>query len=70
MNRSPLFEGVVWRKSSYSQGLGQDCVELARLGGVIGIRDSKDPNGPCLIFTPAVLRAFTAQVRAEYRDLR
>ncbi|MFD7841689.1 DUF397 domain-containing protein [Nocardia sp. NPDC059764] len=40
-----------WFKSSRSGG-GQDCVEVAflRRGGV-GVRDSKDPGGPALVFT-------------------
>jgi hypothetical protein len=38
-----------WRKSSYT-GSGNDdvCVEVADLGGCIGVRDSKDPDGPQL----------------------
>nr|WP_285701123.1 DUF397 domain-containing protein [Actinomadura sp. NBRC 104412] len=36
-----------WRRSSYSGGeSGSTCVELARIGDAVGIRDSKDPNGP------------------------
>ncbi|MFI0407681.1 DUF397 domain-containing protein [Actinomadura sp. 3N508] len=40
---------IKWRKSSYT-GSGNDdvCVEVADLGGRIGIRDSKDPGGPRL----------------------
>lgn len=35
-----------WRKSSYSGGMNDDaCVELAGLGGRIGVRDSKVPDG-------------------------
>ncbi|MCP2343566.1 DUF397 domain-containing protein [Actinomadura rupiterrae] len=43
MNNIPL-----WRKSSYSAGGGDDCVEVADLGRAIGLRDSKDPHGPDL----------------------
>ena len=35
---------VQWRKSSRSGGEGGQCVELADLGGGIGIRDSKNPD--------------------------
>ncbi|MFF8770178.1 DUF397 domain-containing protein [Kitasatospora sp. NPDC015120] len=51
-----------WRKSSYSNGDGGSCVEVddANPGHV---RDSKDPNGPALAFTPAAWNAFVSSVR-------
>ncbi|GAB2504690.1 DUF397 domain-containing protein [Nocardia heshunensis] len=40
-----------WFKSSYSGG-GQECVEVAFLGAAsVGVRDSKDPAGPALVFS-------------------
>ncbi|MGI5327602.1 DUF397 domain-containing protein [Actinomadura nitritigenes] len=36
---------ITWRKASYSGNDGGHCVELADLGGTIGVRDSKDPGG-------------------------
>jgi hypothetical protein len=54
----------VWRKSSHSDGNGSDCVEVAAaLPAAIAIRDSKDPDGPKLIFNPAAWAAFTAAIR-------
>jgi hypothetical protein len=54
----------VWRKSSYSGGNGGNCVEVAAaLPAAIAVRDSKDPDGPRLIFTPAAWAAFTAAIR-------
>ncbi|WP_207393931.1 DUF397 domain-containing protein [Actinomadura formosensis] len=38
----------VWRKSSHSSSQGDECVELANLGTVVAVRDSKDPDGPKL----------------------
>ncbi|MFF9651439.1 DUF397 domain-containing protein [Streptomyces sp. NPDC014622] len=35
-----------WFKSSYSGGSGTECVEVTDLAGVIGVRDSKRPEGP------------------------
>lgn len=59
----------VWRKSSFSNGTGGDCVEVADLDrGHRAVRDSKDPNGPVLRFTPAEWAAFTAGVRANEFD--
>ena len=51
--------GAVWRKSSRSNSTGGDCVEVAgNLPGVVGVRDSKNPSGPALVFTPRSWRAF------------
>lgn len=49
---------VRWRKSSRSGSNGGDCVEVARLGDMIAVRDSKDPSGPALVFTRRVFAAF------------
>jgi len=50
-----------WRKSSYSGTNGGNCVEVARnLPGVVAVRDSKNPPGPALVFTPGDWRTFTA----------
>jgi Domain of unknown function (DUF397) len=55
----------VWRKSSYSGSNGGDCVEVARaLPAAVAVRDSKDPGGPKLIFTPQDWAAFTQAIRA------
>jgi hypothetical protein len=59
-----------WRKSSYSNGNGGACVEVARnLPGVVAVRDSKDPAGPKLIFEPDQWLAFTGGVKAGAFDL-
>jgi uncharacterized protein DUF397 len=57
----------VWRKSSYSASNGGDCVEVAAaLPAAIAVRDSKDPDGPKLIFTRTAWAAFTETIRASY----
>ena len=56
---------AAWRKSTYSSAEGE-CVEVARhRPDVIAIRDSKDPGGPELAFTPAQWKAFTSTVKAK-----
>ncbi|MGC5054913.1 DUF397 domain-containing protein [Micromonospora sp. DT48] len=63
VNDIPVLSGARWRKSSRSSGNGGACVEVAdNLPGVVGVRDSKDPTGPALIFTRAAWRAFVATV--------
>ncbi|WP_371783180.1 DUF397 domain-containing protein [Streptosporangium subroseum] len=42
---------IIWRKSSLS-GNSANCVEVARTGNHCLIRDSKDPDGPQLTFSP------------------
>jgi len=52
-----------WQKASYSANAG-NCVEVAgNLPGLVAVRDSKDPDGPALLFSPADWRAFTAALR-------
>ncbi|MFI7553528.1 DUF397 domain-containing protein [Micromonospora sediminimaris] len=51
------FSRAIWRKSTRTQQSGQ-CVEVARVGEVIGVRDSKDPDGPVLAFTTGEFAAF------------
>ncbi|UGT42912.1 DUF397 domain-containing protein [Nocardia yamanashiensis] len=54
--------GAHWFKSSHSESSGA-CVEVAWLGeGAVGVRDSKDPAGPALVFTADQWDVFTASV--------
>ncbi|NKY29433.1 DUF397 domain-containing protein [Nocardia gamkensis] len=54
--------GARWFKSSHSGG-GADCVEVAHfVGGTVGVRDSKNPTGPALIFPPEQWDTFTTGV--------
>lgn len=56
--------GVRWLRSSHSTG-ANNCVETARpaagpWAGLIAVRDSKDPAGPALLFSPGSWAVFTA----------
>jgi hypothetical protein len=48
---------VHWRKSSHSTSSGE-CVEVAALpSGAVGVRDSKNPDGPRLTLSRRAFRA-------------
>ncbi|MEV8626029.1 DUF397 domain-containing protein [Streptomyces sp. NPDC051079] len=49
--------GVRWVKAKASDGLN-DCIELATVGESVAVRNSRDPEGPALIFTRSELAAF------------
>lgn len=68
-----------WRKSTFSNN-GGDCVELAevsapghskaRNGHVIAMRDSKNPEGPALVYSRSEIRALVLGAKAgEFDDL-
>jgi Domain of unknown function (DUF397) len=59
--------GAVWRKSTRSNA-GGDCVEVAETPDAIGVRDSKDPTGHVLVFTPEVWRTFIDSAKAGEFD--
>nr|WP_202497684.1 DUF397 domain-containing protein [Streptomyces sp. SID5469] len=49
-----------WIKSRHSNAEG-NCVEVAALdGGGIAMRNSRDPEGPALVYTSAEVAAFLA----------
>ncbi|MCX4747023.1 DUF397 domain-containing protein [Kitasatospora sp. NBC_01287] len=56
---------VTWRKSTYSNGQGAECVEVAYgVPAIAPVRDSKDPHGLALIFPVHAWAAFVAEVKA------
>lgn len=52
----------VWRRSSYS-GAGNDCVEIALVGGGAAVRDSKATSRGALLFHEKSWTAFLAMTR-------
>ncbi|HEV2639424.1 MAG TPA: DUF397 domain-containing protein [Actinocrinis sp.] len=64
MNQPADLSRLTWRKSSRSNTSGGNCVEIAELvDGGRAVRDSKDPNGPALMFTAAEWAAFIGGVK-------
>jgi hypothetical protein len=54
-----------WRRSSHSDNLGGNCVELAARPEGVGVRDSKDPGGPRLLLDPAAFRALVRDLKQQ-----
>ncbi|MDJ1133544.1 DUF397 domain-containing protein [Streptomyces iconiensis] len=51
-----------WTKSSYSAAQS-DCVEIASLDAQCAVRDSKNPNGPALVFSREGFHMFVTAVK-------
>jgi Domain of unknown function (DUF397) len=49
---------AIWRKSSRSNGNGNECVEVAFVDEVVALRDSKNPDGAALLFDQGGWTAF------------
>ncbi|GIF15154.1 DUF397 domain-containing protein [Actinoplanes teichomyceticus] len=54
--------GMCWRRSK--RCATGACVEVARVGELFLIRDSKNPDSPPLTFTREVWEAFLAGIKA------
>ncbi|MBB6415126.1 DUF397 domain-containing protein [Streptomyces sp. AK010] len=66
MNRAPDLTTATWRKSSYSDGGGTNCPEAADAHpGTVPVRDSKNPDGPILVFGATSWTSFLTQVKGE-----
>lgn len=63
MYPSADLSATVWRKSSKSTATGNECLELAAMAGLVTVRDSVDPDGPRLDFTPSAWRELTARIK-------
>ncbi|WP_329149297.1 DUF397 domain-containing protein [Streptomyces sp. NBC_01456] len=66
MKTTPDQAVIAWRKSSYSNGGDANCIEIADgFPGAVPVRDSKNPEGPVLLFPTAAWSAFIGGVRAD-----
>jgi hypothetical protein len=59
---SPTNDEPIWLKSRASMGAGA-CVQLAEVGDMIALRDSKHPENAPHLFTHDEMRAFFSAVR-------
>ncbi|MGP3982064.1 DUF397 domain-containing protein [Streptomyces sp. KR80] len=65
MRTTPDLSAAIWRKSSHSNPDGGDCVEVASgFPGIVPVRDSKDANGPALVFTSGAWSEFISGVKS------
>lgn len=54
-----------WRKSSYSNGEGAECLEVRDgVPATVPVRDSKNPSGPVLSIPAAAWSGFITAVTA------
>ncbi|MFJ4825512.1 DUF397 domain-containing protein [Streptomyces bacillaris] len=63
-SRQADLTSATWRKSSHSNSDGGDCVEVSDdFLGVVPVRDSKQPEGPAVVFGGSAWAAFVSDVR-------
>ncbi|GFE14851.1 hypothetical protein Sgleb_28980 [Streptomyces glebosus] len=63
MDRYEL-SAVTWAKSSYSGNNGGNCIEVAPgIPDAVPVRDSKDPDGPVLVFPTGGWSSFVAALK-------
>jgi len=64
MTHTPDLSNTLWRKSTYSEGGANDCVEVADdHPGIVPVRDSKTPHAHPLVFSAASWTAFVARLK-------
>ncbi|GAA3189948.1 DUF397 domain-containing protein [Streptomyces ramulosus] len=57
---------AAWRTSTYTNGDGGDCVEIADdLPGIVPVRDTKDRTRATLIFGSGAWGRFVSAVKSE-----
>jgi hypothetical protein len=61
--------GAEWRKSSFSGGSDDNCLEVAFVGTSIATRDSKDPARSTQVYDRGEWKAFLAGVKAGEFDV-
>ncbi|MFJ9640927.1 DUF397 domain-containing protein [Streptomyces sp. NPDC101178] len=63
-SRQADLTSATWRKSSYGNSDDGQCVEVSDdCPGVVPVRDSKQPEGPAVIFGSSAWSAFVDTIR-------
>lgn len=63
----PDLSAAAWRKSSYSNKEGGDCVEVADgYPALVPVRDSKNADGPALLIPHHAWAAFIAGLKGAH----
>ncbi|GHD35797.1 hypothetical protein GCM10010313_83450 [Streptomyces violarus] len=64
MRHTPELSSARWRRSSYSNANGGDCVEITEdFPDVVPVRDSKNPHGPALVVPATAWDAFVTSLK-------
>jgi hypothetical protein len=62
-----VFDAARWQKATASEPY-RACVELAKVGGVVAVRDSKLSDGPLLQFRAEEISTFVSRVKSGTFD--
>ncbi|MFJ8712573.1 DUF397 domain-containing protein [Streptomyces violaceus] len=66
MEHTPELNSARWRRSSYSNTNGGDCVEITEdFPGVVPVRDSKNLHGPALVVPATAWDAFVTCLKGQ-----
>ncbi|WP_306183389.1 MULTISPECIES: DUF397 domain-containing protein [unclassified Streptomyces] len=64
MRHTPELTWSRWRRSSYSNANGGECVEISEdFPGVVPVRDSKNPHGAVVVVPAASWAAFITALK-------
>ncbi|WP_406727956.1 DUF397 domain-containing protein [Streptomyces sp. GD-15H] len=65
MRHSPELISARWRRSSYSNANGGECIEITGdFPGIVPVRDSKIPHGPVIVVPAAAWDVFVNSLKS------
>ncbi|MER6181589.1 DUF397 domain-containing protein [Streptomyces sp. NPDC001652] len=60
---------IQWRRSSYSNGMGGECLEVATVTAAVTVRDSKVASGPQLTLSATTWQKFIQALTLRVGDV-